>query len=158
MQEDYKLLPFRPCAGIMLFNTKGKVFVGSRLDMKSGFWQMPQGGIDEGEDPLEAAFRELKEEIGTNNARLIRESKDWIEYDLPDHLMGKMWGGKYRGQRQKWFAMEFLGEESEININTDHPEFKEWQWLNVDQLVGICVAFKKHVYQKIIDEFSDIKL
>ena len=116
-------LPYRPCAGMMILNRKGQVFVGRRLDMVSEYWQMPQGGIDDGEAPLEAALRELEEEIGTRDVELIHSLDEWLTYDLPDDLIGKVWKGKYRGQKQKWFLFRYLGEDQDINIVTRHPEF-----------------------------------
>lgn len=153
-QNNYTNLPYRPCAGIFLLNQHNQVFVGARLDSSAEYWQMPQGGIDAGESPYDAAMRELKEEIGSNDAALLQEASDWIDYDLPDQLLGKVWGGKYRGQRQKWFAMRFLGRDQDINLNTPHPEFSRWQWLAVDQLQSVCVDFKRSVYHKITEEFK----
>ncbi len=153
--KNQPTLPLRPCAGIVLFNKNKEIFIGSRIDMPNQFWQMPQGGIDEGEKPLDAAVREMGEEIGTVNARLIQESKDWLEYELPSELIGKMWGGKYRGQIQKWFLFEFLGEDREINLETPHPEFKEWKWAKKDYVLQNAIPFKQDVYQKVLGEFSN---
>ena len=152
-------LPYRPCAGIMLFNQQAEVFVGSRLDgeisaNEDDYWQMPQGGIDPGEDPLAAAWRELEEETGTRKARLLAESQDWHTYDLPDHLIGKIWDGKYCGQRQKWFAMAFEGADSDINLDTENPEFKAWKWVPLAQIPDLIVPFKKGLYQGLVREFT----
>ncbi len=149
-------LPYRPCAGIMMLNKKGQVFVGRRIDTRIAKWQMPQGGIDEGEEPIDAALRELKEEVGTNNVEMLAESKDWHSYDIPDYLLGKLWGGKYKGQRQKWFAVRFLGDDSEINIETKYPEFCEWKWVDAEELPDIIVSFKQELYRIILDEFKVI--
>jgi putative (di)nucleoside polyphosphate hydrolase len=147
-------LPYRPCVGIMLLNPARQVFVARRIDMPSEAWQMPQGGIDPGEDPAEAAVRELKEEIGTNKAEIIAESRDWLSYDLPPDLIGKIWKGRYAGQRQKWFAMRFLGEDTDIDIATKHPEFSDWQWAAPHSLPERIVAFKRQLYQDVLAEFA----
>ncbi|WP_169544185.1 RNA pyrophosphohydrolase [Sneathiella aquimaris] len=147
-------LPYRPCAGIMVLNAKNEVFVGKRIDMPSDYWQMPQGGIDHGESPRDAAIREMLEEIGTDNADLIAETEDWLTYDLPNHLIGNIWKGKYRGQKQKWFLFRFKGKDSEINIATEHPEFSEWKWSAPENLVSEIVPFKKEIYKKIVERFS----
>ena len=149
-------LPYRPGVGIMLLNNQRKIFVGKRIDQLSEAWQMPQGGIDEGETPLESARRELKEETGTDKAELLKESRDWLTYDLPQELIPKIWGGKFRGQRQKWFAMRFTGTDGDINIKTPHPEFREWQWVTMERLPDLIVPFKRSLYQAVIEEFKDI--
>jgi len=149
-------LPYRPCAGMMVINNDGHVFVGARLDNDADAWQMPQGGIDEGEDPREAALRELREEIGTDNVQIIAEIDDWLTYDLPDELMGKMWKGRYGGQKQKWFLMRFLGQNSDINIKTDHPEFRAWEWAPTSSLPERIVPFKKELYAQIVDNFQPV--
>lgn len=138
----------------MLINRQGLVFVAKRIDMTSEAWQMPQGGIDEGEEPLACAFRELKEETGTDKAELIAEAPGWYDYDLPAELVPKIWGGKYRGQRQKWFALRFTGIDGDINIETAHPEFSEWKWAQMQQLPGIIVPFKRDLYAKLVSDFS----
>lgn len=147
-------LPYRPCAGIMLINDSNKVFVGKRIDMQSDHWQMPQGGIDEGEEAEAAAKRELLEEIGTNKAVLLAQTADWLTYDLPAELLGKVWKGRYRGQKQKWFLFRFTGADSDINIATEHPEFCDWKWTEAETLTEEIVPFKKEIYKKIVDEFS----
>jgi len=147
-------LPYRPGVGVMLINKESKVFVAKRIDMTSEAWQMPQGGIDEGEEPLACALRELKEEIGTDKAVLLKESADWYTYDLPDDIIPKIWGGKFRGQRQKWFAMRFTGEDSDINIQTEEPEFSQWQWIEMARLPDIIVPFKRKLYRALVEEFN----
>lgn len=146
-------LPYRNGVGVMLFNRQGQVFVAKRIDTTSEAWQMPQGGMDPGESPLQAAVRELKEEIGTDKVELIRESHDWYTYDLPDDLVCKLWGGCYRGQRQKWFAMRFLGEDGDINLETEEPEFLEWKWVDMKLLPDMIVPFKRNLYKALIEEF-----
>jgi putative (di)nucleoside polyphosphate hydrolase len=149
-------LPYRLGVGLMLFNREGLVWVGQRLDRYVESWQMPQGGIDDGETPHEAAFRELGEEIGTEKAEIIAESADWLSYDLPDELVGKVWGGRYRGQRQKWFALSFLGTDEDINIATEHPEFGAWRWATFEQLAALIVPFKRPLYEQVTAEFGAI--
>jgi putative (di)nucleoside polyphosphate hydrolase len=149
-------LPYRPCVGVMLFNAEGSVFVGKRIDQTVEGWQMPQGGIDGDETPAEAAMRELEEEIGTNNAKLLREMDEWLAYDLPAHLVGVALHGRYRGQRQKWLAMRFLGKDSEISVATEHPEFAQWKWLAVEALPRLIVPFKRDTYAKVIAAFQDL--
>jgi putative (di)nucleoside polyphosphate hydrolase len=136
-------------------NDQGRVFVAQRIDTDEPAWQLPQGGIDKGEDPLAAAFRELEEETGTGNAELIAETEDWLRYDLPENLHTKVWKGKYRGQEQKWYLMRFLGQDADININTDHPEFSEWKWADLDALPDLIIGFKRDLYRQIIAAFSD---
>lgn len=147
-------LPYRPGVGMMLVNKANQVFIARRIDSTSEAWQMPQGGIDEGEDAREAALRELKEEVGTDKASIIAESANWHTYDLPDHLISKIWGGKYRGQRQKWFLMRFEGKDSDINIETEHPEFLEWKWSDAASLPDVIVPFKRQLYKDLVEEFS----
>jgi|TARA_A100001035_G_scaffold145626_1_gene114506 putative (di)nucleoside polyphosphate hydrolase len=148
---------YRPCVGIVLIQN-GKIFSGQRLDYKSDAWQMPQGGIEFNENPLDAAIRELEEETGIKqkNIILISETKKWINYDLPKDLVPKLWGGKYDGQKQKWFAMKFLGIDSDININTKHPEFSNWKWMTKERLLEHIVPFKREVYKTVLSEFSSI--
>ena len=143
-------LPYRPCVGIMLFNRSGEVFVGKRIDQTVEGWQMPQGGIDEGETPRQAALRELLEEVGTDKAEIIAEMEEWITYDLPAHLIGVAFHGKYKGQRQKWFALRFTGDESDINLTAHEPEFSAFQWVSLDNLPGLIVAFKRDTYKAVI--------
>ena len=147
-------LPYRPGVGIMLVNRARQVFVAKRIDMIAEAWQMPQGGIDEGEAPDVAALRELKEETGTDKALIIQESADWYYYDLPEPLVPQIWGGKYRGQKQKWFAMRFTGSDADINIATEHPEFSAWKWVDIQQLPDIIVPFKRDLYRALVDEFE----
>ncbi|GAB3438266.1 RNA pyrophosphohydrolase [Insolitispirillum peregrinum] len=153
---DKDALPYRPCAGLMVMNRQGEIFVARRIDTDLDAWQMPQGGIDEGEAPRAAALREMKEEIGTDNAEIIAETADWLAYDLPDHLIGKVWKGKYRGQKQKWFLVRFLGEDSEINIATEHPEFDAWRWMSLADVPRHIVPFKRDIYQAVCDEFAPL--
>jgi putative (di)nucleoside polyphosphate hydrolase len=148
-------LGYRPAVGIMLLNALGEVFVARRLDMPTiPAWQMPQGGIDPGETPRRAALRELKEEIGTAEAEIIGESRGWLHYDLPIELAGSVWGGRYRGQRQKWFVMRFTGRNSDINLATEHPEFDAWQWVAPFRLPELIVPFKRQLYIDILTEFQ----
>ena len=149
-------LPYRPCVGVMLLNAEGLVFVGRRIDQTVEGWQMPQGGIDQGETPRQAALRELKEEIGSDKAEPLREMEGWLDYDLPQHLLGVALKGRYRGQRQKWIAMRFLGQDSDIDLNTHEPEFADWKWLAVEALPRLIVPFKRDTYTKVIDAFRDL--
>lgn len=160
MNDQIAGLPYRPCVGIMLVNASGLVFVGKRIDNKEGdAWQMPQGGIDDGEDLHPAALRELAEETGVSAGlvTIIAESREEHFYDLPEELLGKLWGGKYRGQRQKWLLLRFAGEDADIRIDAhEHPEFNEWRWVEPDLLPDLIVPFKKRVYRQIVDEFRDL--
>lgn len=150
---DRDALPYRPCVGVMLFDERGRVFVGRRIDTPDA-WQMPQGGIDEGESPEAAALRELEEEIGTAKAAVEGVTADWLTYDLPDHLVGKVWGGRWRGQRQKWFACRFLGDDGDIRLETRHPEFDAWRWVQLDELTALIVPFKRAIYAAVVDELG----
>lgn len=150
-------LPYRPGVGIMLLNRGGLVFVARRLDMPSEAWQMPQGGIDADETPLAAAWREMREEIGTDRATLLAESRDWLNYDLPRELVARLWRGRYRGQRQKWFAFRFMGEDWDIDITaTPHPEFSEWRWAPMAELPALIVSFKRQLYRELVAEFGHL--
>lgn len=148
--------PYRPCVGIALFNAEGLVFAARRIDTPQDAWQMPQGGVDEGETPRAAALREMKEEIGTADAEFIAESADWLCYDLPPELRGKVWKGRYRGQRQKWFALRFTGRDADIDIVTAHPEFSEWRWMPLEALPRLIVPFKRSVYEAVAAEFGHL--
>lgn len=150
-------LPYRPCTGVMLLNCTGKVFVGQRLDSSINAWQMPQGGINKGEAAEAAAFRELEEETGIQAAKMqlmARASREF-DYDLPNELIGKIWKGKYRGQRQSWFLMHFLGTDADVNIETAHQEFRAWKWADPAELVYMIVPFKKRLYEEVLLEFSE---
>lgn len=149
-------LPYRKGVGIMLLNAKGEVFVAKRLDQIAEAWQMPQGGVDKGEEPREAALRELEEEIGTNKAEIIAQSPIAYAYDLPDELVPKIWSGSYRGQEQHWFVLRFTGTDADINIHTDHPEFSDWKWIPMQQLPDVIVPFKRELYQSLVDEFAHL--
>ena len=143
-------LPLRLGVGIIVLNKENKVFVGKRRDNPINKWQMPQGGVDRGESLVNAMKRELKEETSIRNIEILKELEEWTEYGLPDYLLGKVWKGKYRGQKQKWFIVRFLGKDEEINLKTTHPEFIEWQWLDIENLPSVIVHFKKKVYEKLL--------
>ena len=152
----YEKRPYRPGVGIMLLDKLGRVLVAQRLDMPSEAWQMPQGGIDKHEEPLEAARREMKEEIGTDKAVLEAESRGWHHYDLPPDLADRIWKGRYRGQRQKWFAFRFRGKNKDIDIATKHPEFSRWRWAEMRELPDLIVPFKRQLYATLIEEFAHL--
>ena len=156
MDEKYKKLPLRNGVGIILLNRENKIFVAKRIDNPKDFWQMPQGGVEEGEDFLKAAFRELEEETSIKKAELVKELDGSTTYELPDHLLGIIWKGKYRGQKQKWFLMRFTGEENEINIKTKNPEFLDWKWININEMTKVVVYFKLDVYKKLQEKIRKI--
>ena len=149
MENKYKNLPLRSGVGIIVLNKNDKVFVAKRIDNPNNFWQMPQGGVDQGEDFLSAAFRELEEETSIKNVKLISELDGFSTYYLPNYLLGIIWKGKYKGQKQKWFLMRYLGEDKEININTKKPEFLDWKWVDLSEITNLVVDFKHHVYKEI---------
>lgn len=154
--RDIAALPYRKGVGAMLANMRGEIFVARRNDMISEAWQMPQGGINEGEDPRHAALRELKEEIGTDSAKIVAESRRWLTYDLPPDLVPKIWGGRYRGQTQKWFLLRFIGRDSDIDIDTEDPEFLDWKWAALESLPELIVPFKRKLYQDLVAEFGPL--
>lgn len=145
--------PYRPGVGVVLFNAEGLVFTARRIDTSEPAWQFPQGGIDDGEDPRTAAFRELEEEIGTADAEMLGESRGWISYDLPIDMADRCWKGRFRGQKQKWFALRFRGTDSQINIATEHPEFAEWRWMELARVPALIVPFKRALYDQVVAEF-----
>ena len=149
-------LPLRTGVGILVLNSKNQVFVGKRKDNPFDKWQMPQGGVDPNEPLLVAMKRELEEETSIKKIEILKEFDQWLEYELPEDLVGKIWKGKYRGQKQKWFVVKFIGTDSEININTKNPEFIEWKWVNMNLLPDMIVLFKKHVYEKVLVELKKI--
>ena len=156
MLEKFKKLPLRKGVGVILLNSENKVFVAKRIDNPKNFWQMPQGGVDNNEDFLSAALRELKEETSINNVKLIKELDGMTTYELPDNLLGIIWKGKYRGQKQKWFLMRFIGNDNEINLKTKHPEFLEWRWIEIDEITNFVVDFKFEIYQIIKNKVKEI--
>ena len=151
---DKNKLPLRLGVGAIVLNKDNQVFVGKRKDNPVNKWQMPQGGVDKNEDLIDAMKRELEEETSIKNIKIIKELEKWTEYELPDYLLGKIWKGKFRGQKQKWFIVRFLGNDDEINLKTDHPEFIEWKWLNIEKLPDVIVHFKKSVYEKLVPEIK----
>ena len=152
--SDKKELPFRLGVGVVVLNKENKVFVGKRKDNPVNKWQMPQGGVDNGEDLVVAMKRELDEETGIKNIKILKEIDGWSQYELPNYLLGRVWRGKYRGQKQKWFVVRFLGNDNEINLETKNPEFIEWQWIDIDSLPGVIVDFKKKVYEGLIPKIK----
>ena len=156
--EEIEKLPYRPCVGIVLVNGAGMIFAAQRLDSEMAAWQMPQGGVDDGETPREAALRELWEETGVTQelVSVEAETQDWLPYELPHHLVPRLWKGQFRGQRQRWFLMRFHGRDDQINIETEHPEFSEWTWIDPDELIAKIVPFKRDVYSKVMSEFQDL--
>ena len=155
MKDQFKNLPLRSGVGIVVLNRDNKVFVAKRIDNPKNFWQMPQGGVDQGEDFLTAAYRELEEETSIKNVELIDELDGFTSYNLPDHLLGIIWRGKYKGQNQKWFLMKYLGEDDEINIKTKKPEFLEWKWIDLNQITELVVDFKLQVYQEVKEKVKN---
>jgi len=154
--EDLRKLPYRQCVGLVLFNPEGKVFVGERLD-NQGAWQMPQGGIDDGETIEEAAIREMREETGTDKAEIVYVSDNVLTYDLPDHLLGKLWSGRYKGQEQRWAALRFTGEDHEVTLyDKVHPEFSSWKWVELGDVCEMIVPFKRATYEAVIEEFGPV--
>ena len=153
--NGHKVLPLRLGVGVIVLNDKNKVFVGKRKDNPVDKWQMPQGGVNEGEKLIDAMKRELEEETGIRNIKILKEIDGWSEYELPKNLLGKIWKGKYRGQKQKWFIVKFIGSDSEINLNTRHPEFIEWKWIDYNLLTDVIVDFKKDVYKKLKIELKN---
>ena len=156
MIKRYKNLPLRSGVGIVVLNKRNQIFLAKRIDNPKNFWQMPQGGVDEGEDFYKAAIRELEEETSIKTVSLIKEIDDLTTYLLPNHLLGIIWKGRYKGQKQKWFIVRFDGDEKEINIHTKHPEFLDWKWVNIENLTDEIVDFKIHVYKKIQEELKKI--
>ena len=154
MKNDIKNLPLRNGVGIVLLNKYNKVFVAKRIDNQKNFWQMPQGGVDNGEEYLNAAYRELEEETGTKSAKILFEHKSWFEYELPNELIGKVISG-FKGQRQKWFLMKFTGNDSEFNLNKHTPEFDEWMWRDLSTMPNLVVDFKKKLYEELVKEFTE---
>jgi len=156
--NDFNDLNYRPCVGLMVVNTRKNFFTAQRLDFTSTAWQMPQGGIDEGEESLHAAYRELSEEtsITENDVELLAVSRDWFSYDLPKELVSRLWNGLYRGQKQKWFLMRFIGNDDDINLNTEIPEFSCWRWSTRQQLIESIVPFKKDLYRAVLKEFQPL--
>ena len=156
MEERFKKLPLRTGVGIVVLNNENKVFVAKRIDNPKNFWQMPQGGVDEGESFLQAAYRELEEETGIKEVKLIKEIDEILSYELPSHLLGIIWKGKYKGQKQKWFVMKYLGNDRDINIKTNSPEFLEWKWIDLNKITDVVVDFKLHIYKQLKEKVKKI--
>lgn len=154
--KDYATRPHRPCVGIVLMNSEKKVFTGRRVDDPDWHWQMPQGGIDAGETPLQAALRELEEETGTDKADLLAEMPDWVTYDLPPDIADRVWKGRYKGQKQRWFCLRFTGVDTDINIATEHPEFEDWRWMDLQETVEAVIPFKRGIYRQVADAFAHL--
>ncbi len=156
MKEKFKNLPLRSGVGIIVLNKENKIFVAKRIDNPKDFWQMPQGGVDKNEDFLSAAYRELEEETSIKDVKLIKEIDEILEYELPEHLLGIIWKGKYRGQRQKWFLMRYLGKDEKINIKTKKPEFFEWKWIDLEMITEVVVDFKLEVYKRLKAKIKEV--
>ena len=155
-KDSVDTLPFRHGVGMMIINKDGHIFVGKRVESKFEAWQMPQGGILTGETPSRAVFREMKEEIGCDCGNIIAETKKWYSYNIPDFLISKLWSGQFKGQKQKWFLVEFTGSDEDINVHTEIPEFREWRWVSVGEILDIIVPFKKRLYSAVIKEFEHL--
>tara|TARA_B100001063_G_scaffold28739_1_gene22011 strand:+ start:177 stop:662 length:486 start_codon:yes stop_codon:yes gene_type:complete len=156
MKDKFKNLPLRDGVGIVVLNKENKVFVARRIDNPKNFWQMPQGGVDEGENYFNAALRELEEETGIKKVKLIKEIDGVMTYELPEHLLGIIWKGKYKGQKQKWFLMRYLGSDDDINIKTNNPEFLEWKWIDLNKITEVVVDFKLHIYKELKEKIKKI--
>jgi NTP pyrophosphohydrolases including oxidative damage repair enzymes len=156
MHEKFKNLPYRNGVGIIMLNKENKIFVARRIDNPKNFWQMPQGGVNKGEDFITAAYRELEEETSINNVEFIKEIDGIYTYDLPEHLLGVIWKGKYKGQKQKWFLMRYLGDDKSINLKTTKPEFLDWKWIDLNMLTEVVVDFKLHVYKALKEKIQKI--
>jgi putative (di)nucleoside polyphosphate hydrolase len=156
VSDTQDLRPWRAGVGLMLIGPDGRVWVGNRIDTPGEHWQMPQGGIDEGETPRDAALRELHEEIGTAKAEIIAEYPDWLKYDLPREIAATIWGGRYRGQKQRWFALRFTGNDEDIRLDGHHAEFEDWRWEDIDRLADLAVGFKRDIYEKVVAAFRHL--